>query len=644
MSDTVVKIEPVGAPGQAGSAREGRAISLIVVGDDPRPAAEAVAAFRASDGAAAPNYYLVQRGAVFQMVADARAGDCLGLAIYCGRRHNLDRIALSVCIERPAGADYSDAQLSALDRLITQLSERYRLAPSALAILMPDELGRSRAYPYLPPPPPLVGDDGILGGALDPAQELFVALYAESYKPLGGPLKLDQAFPIHAARHNLGAPIGRNAPPAVVVAGRSFNLQTFARDTVFNEGTDYAAVQQLSALFNPDITEIPLSGLGRSLLEATYRMALQGVRAAGVPIQGRESLEPGWRFHQVARTAGYGPPLSGNYLSDDKRYALQVFAGETLYTPASVQGGCAILSATDPADPAYASIWRETYKVARAPYAPDDELHRRAVELRLGAPLSGSYHIKLLGTLYRVQVWALDTLYKGPDGQIRRMSELAKPPAVAAWQPKQPRPLPPTPPNPLPPLAAPSGVGAPRRDDINWPPRPGFSMLTDSGGARTRTLGEIRWARASGDFIKITNAWDREHIVSVKIPQMLKIPGVRSDAITFHRIAAAQLQRLFTAWDEAGLLPLIKTFDGAWVTRTIRLRPTVLSNHAYGTAFDINARWNGLMKIAAFVGQPGTVRELVPIANAHGFYWGGHWNYDGKGASDGMHFEWARPL
>jgi hypothetical protein len=39
------------------------------------------------------------------------------------------------------------------------------------------------------------------------------------------------------------------------------------------------------------------------------------------------------------------------------------------------------------------------------------------------------------------------------------------------------------------------------------------------------------------------------------------------------------------------------------------------------------------------------VRELVPIANQHGFYWGGHFRYNKHtDQSDGMHFEWARPM
>jgi hypothetical protein len=46
------------------------------------------------------------------------------------------------------------------------------------------------------------------------------------------------------------------------------------------------------------------------------------------------------------------------------------------------------------------------------------------------------------------------------------------------------------------------------------------------------------------------------------------------------------------------------------------------------------------------IGEKGCVRELVPIANEHGFYWGGHFGsvVNGKmiGRMDGMHFEIAK--
>ncbi|MFV9504375.1 MAG: M15 family metallopeptidase [Oscillochloridaceae bacterium umkhey_bin13] len=624
-----------------GTSREGNAITLIVVVDDPRRAGAARTAFAEAAGATAPNYYLAQSGDVTRMIADERAGGALGLAIYEARRRNMDRVSLSILIERPPELDYSDLQIASLHQLLAHLYVAHGLSETALATILSDPQGRLRVYPYLPPPPELESEGLPLGSARDPQQELFVQLFAESYKPCGGTMRLNQAFPLHAARFNLGAPVGLNEPPPVTLDRRNFNFQAFARDTIFNEGTEYAAVQQLSALFDPERMEIPSSGTGRRLLEASFQSALKASRTRGVPLKGRENLEPGWRFHQVARNAGYGPPLSGNYVSDDGKYAVQVFAGETLYTPMTDQAGCTYLSATEPSDPAYAVIWRETYKVAKAAYDPNSPFQQQATALKLGAPLTGVYPATLSGTAYQIQVWALDTLYRGPDGQIRRMSDLPKPAEIQNWVPKQSQPAPPTPPNPLPPAVPPSQAGAPRRGDPNWPPRPDFSILTDRNAARERALGRIEYVRANGDMVRITNGWDRDHIVDIVVPQLAKfIPGGR---LKFHKAAAQQFIRLWAEWEAAGLLGFIKTYDGAWVARTIRLKPTVLSNHAYGTAFDINARWNGLMKPAALVGQEGSVRELVPIANRLGFYWGGHWNYDGKGASDGMHFEWARP-
>ncbi|NTU81071.1 MAG: M15 family peptidase, partial [Chloroflexales bacterium] len=544
------EIEPVGAPVKAGDPREGQPVELIVVVDDPRSADEAVAAFAADDAPVVPNYYIDQSGYIRQFVADARAGNGLELATYKGRRRNIDRLSLSVRLERPAGSDYSSAQTDALHRLLPFLLGQHGLDEGGLATILPDDQGRPRVFPYLPPPTSMDTGD-LLGAGLDPAQELFVSLYAETYKPFGGALKIDQAFPIHAAKFGLGAPIGKNEPPPVTVAGRNFNIQPFARDTIFNEGTAYGAVQQLGALADPDRDEIPATGTIRAILDASYRVAIKAAKVAGVPVKGRENLEPGWRFHQVAHNASYGPPLSGNYVSDDGKYAVQVFPGETLYTPMTDQSGCAYLSTTDPADPAYAVIWKETYKVARAPYDPNADLHKKAVELRLGAPLTGAYGVSLGGAAYTVQVWALDTLYKGPDGQIKRMSELPKPPTVQTWQPAAPKPVPPTPPNPLPPATPPSNAGAPRGGDINWPPRPDFNIITDKGGAREKALGHIDYVRARGDFVTITNGWDGQNIIDVKIPQLLKIPGVRYDTVKFHRLAAGQLQRLWAAWEAA---------------------------------------------------------------------------------------------
>ena len=95
---------------------------------------------------------------------------------------------------------------------------------------------------------------------------------------------------------------------------------------------------------------------------------------------------------------------------------------------------------------------------------------------------------------------------------------------------------------------------------------------------------------------------------------------------------------MWLQWEKEGLLDRILTFDGSFVPRFIRGSTSTLSNHAFGTAFDINAQFNPLGQEPAEMGAKGCVRELVPIANRFGFAWGGHF----KKRPDGMHFEVAR--
>src|SRR5262249_2094369 len=130
--------------------------------------------------------------------------------------------------------------------------------------------------------------------------------------------------------------------------------------------------------------------------------------------------------------------------------------------------------------------------------------------------------------------------------------------------------------------------------------------------------------------------WVQRNITWVRVDMGPKL-GTR--AMQFHRLAAGQLRRLWEAWGEAGLLDRVLSYGGSFVPRFVRGSKTELSNHSFGTAFDINVIWNQRGNMPAPVGQKGSVRELVPIANDLGFYWGGHWNNP-----DGMHFEVAKLL
>lgn len=170
----------------------------------------------------------------------------------------------------------------------------------------------------------------------------------------------------------------------------------------------------------------------------------------------------------------------------------------------------------------------------------------------------------------------------------------------------------------------------------NWPTKPGFDPMSFVN--KVKIFGAFSYVSAptswNPEAITITDDWVSNNIVTISIPQLARL---NSEQVQLHKLIAQQTQTLFQAWDDAGLCEKILTWGGSWAPRFIRGSRTVLSNHAWGTAFDINVQWNMLGTIPTKVGQRGSVRELVNIANDNGFYWGGHFST----RPDGMHFEAA---
>jgi D-alanyl-D-alanine carboxypeptidase/Putative peptidoglycan binding domain len=169
-----------------------------------------------------------------------------------------------------------------------------------------------------------------------------------------------------------------------------------------------------------------------------------------------------------------------------------------------------------------------------------------------------------------------------------------------------------------------------------FPPRPAFNSPTNQ--EREQMFGRFAWKRKNATDIIITDDWAVKNITKVQIPQIIGIEGAPKDGyIYFHKNGAAQLKAFFNEVERAGLKHLLISWAGSFYPRFIRGSQNTLSNHSWGTAFDINAPQNWLGQRPAPEGARGTLLRLVPIANRHGFYWGGHYN----SRLDGMHFELA---
>ena len=176
------------------------------------------------------------------------------------------------------------------------------------------------------------------------------------------------------------------------------------------------------------------------------------------------------------------------------------------------------------------------------------------------------------------------------------------------------------------------------RNGPNWPPKPSYRPL--AAADREKLFGKFSYTPApipsNPEAIQITDGWASTNITRVNISQLSGISGApKSCVIQIHTALVPQITKMFEAWESSGLMTNILTWDGSWVPRFSRGSRTYLSNHSWGSAFDINVAWNGLGVRPALVGKKGSVRELVEIAADCGFYWGGWFT----NRPDGMHFE-----
>jgi len=173
----------------------------------------------------------------------------------------------------------------------------------------------------------------------------------------------------------------------------------------------------------------------------------------------------------------------------------------------------------------------------------------------------------------------------------------------------------------------------------NWPEIPAGAKPVGAAD-RENLFGRFAYIPAptqnNPEAIRLTDDWAKKNITSVTIPQLSGVSGApKSGNVQVHTALASQFSKMFQAWENHSLLSRLITWDGLWVPRFSRGSRSYLSNHSWGSAFDINVRWNGLGVRPALTDEKGSVRELVEIAYEYGFYWGGWFTK----RPDGMHFE-----
>jgi hypothetical protein len=150
------------------------------------------------------------------------------------------------------------------------------------------------------------------------------------------------------------------------------------------------------------------------------------------------------------------------------------------------------------------------------------------------------------------------------------------------------------------------------------------------------TVGGCFNASCTQKHANITTAgWKEKYIVSVKVAGIPNLGAMR-----LHKRIAVQFEAFFKAAIVKGLANKVLNFEGAFTARTITNNQARLSNHALGTAIDINTVQNGYGAQPAARGATGSLSEFADYCTDFGLYWGG-WYERNK---DAMHFEAVKVL
>jgi energy-coupling factor transporter ATP-binding protein EcfA2 len=141
-----------------------------------------------------------------------------------------------------------------------------------------------------------------------------------------------------------------------------------------------------------------------------------------------------------------------------------------------------------------------------------------------------------------------------------------------------------------------------------------------------KVVGSVQIRRLPDGNIELTDDWVKENIVPVDIPE-LNGKYVRG-RMQFNKKGAEQLKAVVEEIKQKGLLDKVLSVDYSFIAPAGEIikgfkRTEGISPHSLGIAIDINKSYNPPGRAPLPAGERGSVLELKPIFENHGFAWGG---------------------
>jgi hypothetical protein len=141
-----------------------------------------------------------------------------------------------------------------------------------------------------------------------------------------------------------------------------------------------------------------------------------------------------------------------------------------------------------------------------------------------------------------------------------------------------------------------------------------------------KVVGFISIRRLPDGNIELTDDWIKENIVPVDMPELNG--KLARGEVRFFKGGVDQLKAAFKEIRERGLLDRVLSVDYSYIPPTDEVvkgfrRMDGIPPHSLGIAIDINKSYNAPGRPSSAGGEKGSVLELKPIFENHGFAWGG---------------------